>query len=252
MTRRILEIAQALALCTITVAVVVCIDFNRSAMGDEPASVTDLKVASPAELKIRAAISRPTAIDFIDTPLSDAMQFLGDSHNISIIIDTKALSEAGIGTNEPINLKLKGVALQSALKIMLKPLGLTTIVADEVLKVTTVQVANSVMSTHVYDVRALRKHDIESTSLAELIPRVVSPSSWSDKQGSIQALPGCVVIHNNAQVHADVNELFRQLMRLSEQNTSRQSTFIRPTQALPNDTAAKSAPEPIDAKPAAP
>lgn len=182
----------------------------------EPTHVVDLKTASPAELRIRSELTQPTTIDFIDTPLTDGIHYLADAHKIAILLDTKALLENGIGTDEPLNQQLKGVNLKSAFKILLQPLGLTTVVEDEVLKVTTIKVANSILNTHVYDIRALRQHGIESEALVELIPKVVSPTSWSDTTGSIKALPGSLVIRQNAQVHGEVQELFEQLTRLGK------------------------------------
>lgn len=114
----------------------------------------DLKKNSPAEEKIQSALIDPQGVDisFIDTPLSDAMDFLADAHDITIIIDEVTLNEENVPPDTPIDLELSGITLRSALKIMLEPLGLTYIIEDEVMKITTIIAAEEKLTTRVYPV----------------------------------------------------------------------------------------------------
>jgi hypothetical protein len=91
-------------------------------------------------------------IEFIDTPLKDAMDFLADAHDITIIMDEQALTEEGVAIDEPLNRTLSGITLRSALKIILEPLGLTYVIEDEVMKITTIIAAEDKLSTRVYPV----------------------------------------------------------------------------------------------------
>jgi hypothetical protein len=114
----------------------------------------DLHKNSPSEEKIQAALIDPTGvtIEFIDTPLKDAMEFIADAHEITILIDEVALTEEGVNLDEPINRTLSGITLRSALKIILEPLGLTYVIEDEVMKITTIIAADDLLSTRVYPV----------------------------------------------------------------------------------------------------
>jgi uncharacterized membrane protein YgcG len=114
----------------------------------------DLHRQSVAEQKIRAALNDQTSLNFIDTPLADCIQFIATNHEIPIIIQTQALDDAGIPSDEPINLVLSGITLRSALKIMLSDLDLTYIIQDEVMQITTKDIANdpSNMKPYVYPV----------------------------------------------------------------------------------------------------
>ncbi len=112
----------------------------------------DLHKATTAERRITAALDDQTTINFADTPLTDVVDFLSRTHEIPIILDTVAIEEAGLLVDEPVNLTLAGVTLQSALKIMLSEFELTYVIEDEVMKVTTVEVANEKLSTRVYPV----------------------------------------------------------------------------------------------------
>jgi hypothetical protein len=112
----------------------------------------DLHRASPAEDRITAALNDQTTVNFADTPLLDAVQYISRQHEIPIILDVISLEEAGVLTDEPINLILSGITLRSALKIMLEDLDLTYLIEDEVMKITTIDVANERLSTRVYPV----------------------------------------------------------------------------------------------------
>jgi hypothetical protein len=113
-----------------------------------------LESTSPQELRIREALVDPQGVDieFVDQPLKEAMEYLAEAHGITIILDEKALQDEGVQTDEPLNHLLSGITLRSALRIMLEPLGLTYIIEDEVMKITTQVAADEALSTRVYPV----------------------------------------------------------------------------------------------------
>lgn len=112
----------------------------------------DLHKATTAERRITAALDDQTTINFADTPLTDVVDYLSRTHEIPIILDVVAIEEAGLLVDEPVNLVLAGITLQSALKIMLAEFELTYVIEDEVMKITTVEVAAEKLSTRVYPV----------------------------------------------------------------------------------------------------
>lgn len=112
----------------------------------------DLHKQSTAEKKIVAALDDQTTLNFVDTPLVDALQFIAQQHEIPIIVEQLALDDAGIPSDEPMNLVLSGITLRSGLKILLQDLQLTYVIEDEVMKITTVDLANERLSTRVYPV----------------------------------------------------------------------------------------------------
>ncbi|MHC4875209.1 MAG: VWA domain-containing protein [Planctomycetota bacterium] len=119
------------------------------------ASVT-LYDPSPSEVKIQAALDQPTSINFVeDFPLQDAVDQLSRQYEIPIILDRLAIEEFGYTVDEPLNVPpLSNITLRSALKIMLEELELTYIIEDEVMKITSIDVANdpTKLPTRVYPV----------------------------------------------------------------------------------------------------
>jgi uncharacterized protein with von Willebrand factor type A (vWA) domain len=112
----------------------------------------DLRKNSPIEQRIEAALAERTDIAFADTSLTDAIDYLKDYHQIMIYIDQTALQDEGVDPSSPINLELSGITLRSALRLMLQPLGLTYVIEDEVMKLTTQTAADEVLTTRVYPV----------------------------------------------------------------------------------------------------
>ncbi len=214
----------------------------------------DLKQISPAAERILAALGEKTETGFVDTPLSEAIGFLSDFHDITIILDEAALTEEGLGTDEPISLDVAGITLRSALRIMLEPLQLTYIVEDEVMKITTKIAADKKRETHVYDVGKLAKAGFDAEELAEVVERTIEggrPHSgvtsvvfskdgktvalksgeetlqlWDVATGKpkpplkqvapavITALPGCLVVTHTQRGHEQIADLLAQLERL--------------------------------------
>jgi hypothetical protein len=115
----------------------------------------DLKKQSTAEIKIRKALDEPTSLEFVETPLTDVIDYLKDLHGIEIQIDNKALEDGGAGTDTPVTKNLRGISLRSALRLMLGPMDLAYVIKDEVLLITTKEKADAELVTKVYPVADL-------------------------------------------------------------------------------------------------
>lgn len=115
----------------------------------------DLKKVGPAEERISKALDETTSMEFVETPLSDVVDYLKDLHKIEIQLDTRALEDAGAGSDTPITKNLKGISLRSALRLLLGGLDLTYVIKDEVLLITTPEKAGSELVTKVYPVADL-------------------------------------------------------------------------------------------------
>lgn len=115
----------------------------------------DLHRASPAEQRIFEELQQETEANFPDIPLSEVMTYFSDLHNITILINENDLGEEGLTVDEPVNVSLTAIKLKSALNIILKPIGLTYLIEDEVMKITTIVKADEILSTRVYPVADL-------------------------------------------------------------------------------------------------
>ncbi len=119
--------------------------------------------------KIEAALLETTKIEFIETPLQDVIEYLEDRHGIQIELDTRALDVVGIGSDTPITRDLAGITLQSALRIILRDLELTYIIQDEVLMITTPEVADKIPVTRVFSIGQIADDDESKQQLVAAI-----------------------------------------------------------------------------------
>ena len=100
--------------------------------------------------RIEARLKAVVSVDFEQTNLADALNAVGKQIGTPIRLDLPALREDGIGQPDPVNLRLANVPAEVALKELLNPQGLTTLIVNERLKVTTQAKANEILDTRLY------------------------------------------------------------------------------------------------------
>ncbi|MGE3315036.1 MAG: hypothetical protein AB7O26_07945 [Planctomycetaceae bacterium] len=177
---------------------------------------------SPTEVRemIEAKIVQETTrCNFTDTPLTEAMQFLAAQHQLPFLIEVPKLEEQAVAADHPLNQTLSDVTLDSALSIILKPLQLTYLVEDEVVKITTIDRANDTYETRVYDTRSLKGSGFESRTLEEAILLASSNAQWRSKDkeakesggGAIIPISDGLIVCQTQAVHRDIAKLFRDL-----------------------------------------
>ena len=182
----------------------------------------------PAEQKIRAEFDKQIEqLDFEQNSLQDLVEFLEDIHQIEIEIETHAFEDIGISVDDvEVTARLSGISLRSALNIILGPNELTTVVEDEVLKITTVEAAKSKLVTRVYLLGTFydesgKIHQIPMTTTAEefatLIPSILaSRCQWdaTGGNGTINAVgKNKLVITQIQAAHEMVADLLEQLRK---------------------------------------
>lgn len=115
----------------------------------------DVTEPGPNEQKIMAALDEKTELDFAEQPLTDVLDYLKQRHDIEIQLDSRALADEGLGSDVSITRNIKGITLRSALKLLLGELGLTYVIRNEVLFITSKTEAMNMLTTRVYPVADL-------------------------------------------------------------------------------------------------
>ena len=93
----------------------------------------------PKVLAIEAKLREPISLNMDKQPLSEAITFLQNYTGLNIVLDPKALGDEGLTSAAPVSLTVNNIQLKTALKLLLRPLGLTYKVEDEVLLITSPQ-----------------------------------------------------------------------------------------------------------------
>jgi hypothetical protein len=94
-------------------------------------------------------------IEFVETPLSEAIQYLRDQTGVQFVVKTKKLEESGVSADKALTMNLQQVRLATLLDLLLDELELTYVEKDELLIVTTPEDAEATLSIRVYDCRDL-------------------------------------------------------------------------------------------------
>jgi hypothetical protein len=209
---------------------------HRNAEGrDRPPAVEYYPRPSPIEDRIIATLEKPTTVEFVELPLEDAMTYLGEFHNITILLDRVHLKKESAPLDQPLTLKLADVPLRSVLKLLLEPAKLTFVIEDDVMKVTTQTQVETAFFTRTYPIGDLYqgpgkadksanppKPGLMSAMLGlgndDLVSAIktVAPATWMDASEGIGTITyvkesGSLVIHQTWDTHAKILELLRGL-----------------------------------------
>lgn len=178
--------------------------------------------------RIERVLREPATLEFDETALTDAAKAVEETHGIRVVIDSVALEADGLDPTSTVHFDLSGLSLQSGLYHMLRPLQLTWTIQDEVLLITTLLEAETMLTTKVYDVAGLVTcRDKSGTywadydALIEVITTSVEPHMWDEVggDGSITAAPFAgaemLAISTTYEVHQKVDQLFEQLRSIA-------------------------------------
>jgi hypothetical protein len=174
---------------------------------------------------IADALDELADVEFVEAPLTDVVEYLRTRHRIPILIDNAALREAEIASDTQLTLNLRNVSLRAALSCVLREPALDWTVQDEVVLITSRDVASATLSTIVYDVSDIvpapvkddkAKGDESLKTLERLVETIrtsVEPATWTDTggPGTVAALEvgpaRMLVVHQNRRGHEAVTYL---------------------------------------------
>jgi hypothetical protein len=179
---------------------------------------------TPATEKIYTELEKPTQVDFIETPLNQAIEFLAAFHDIAIVIDRKALKEVSIDPKDTaVTRTLKRVSLESALNLILAEHDLRAIVKDEVLQVTTREVADGHIETRVYLVADLLEGDETADDLAVgLSDALLGTTRRSSRTGAgIGAYKQLLMVRGNHDLQRQAGHTIRAIYEALEAASKR-------------------------------
>ena len=101
------------------------------------ASATPAPKEDPHVLAIESKLNERVSMNIDRQPLSDAVSYLQTLlRGVNIVLDPKALSEQGVTRQSPVSLTVKQVPIKTVLKLLLRPLGLTYKIEDDVVLIT--------------------------------------------------------------------------------------------------------------------
>ncbi|MGC3970194.1 MAG: hypothetical protein QM775_23555 [Pirellulales bacterium] len=196
------------------------------ALPELPAGRTfPLHERSELELRIEAALSEPAEIDYSDAELGVVTDDLTKRYRIPFVLDRPALTADGKGSESKITWRLKGASLRNVLRHVLEEQGLTFIIKNDALMITTKTAAETHTPIRFYQVHDLAfyptakspaKPDLDP--LLDLITLTIDPETWRESGGTQGELkpfigPGVVgiVATQTHEVHEQIEALLAML-----------------------------------------
>lgn len=175
--------------------------------------------AEPAA-RVRKALEAPYVdAAFNETPLRDALLAISKKTGVPLAVDSRACDDAGFDLDTPVTIASTKLPLARLLDRLLSPLGLTYVIADDRLTVTTKDKAAEIIGVALYPVHRLVGTSEKSRSfesLIYLIQSTVEPATWDSVggRGSIQAVGGdvpCLAIRQTTAGHRAVDAFLKSL-----------------------------------------
>jgi hypothetical protein len=122
-------------------------------------AATPARAASPNQAARRQLNTVIPEVRLDGVPLTDALDFLRDISGVNLVVNWKALEDAGVTRDTPISLRLRSIPLRKALELILSEAGggdkLTYDIDDGIVEITTQELADSRMITKVYPIEDL-------------------------------------------------------------------------------------------------
>jgi hypothetical protein len=84
-------------------------------------------------------------MEFFQVPLSDMADFLEAQHDIAVQLDEPLLRASAVGADKQVTQSIRSITLHSALRLTLGELGLSYVLRDDALVITTRQEARRLM-----------------------------------------------------------------------------------------------------------
>jgi hypothetical protein len=126
-------------------------------------------------------------VNFNGVGLTDAIDFLRDVSGANIAVNWKALEEAGVAKDTPVNVRLRRVSLRKAMETVLSEVGggdkLAYDTDQNVIEITTSELANAKMYTRVYPVQDLIMDIPDFTDAPDLSLNSTSNNQNQNPQG---------------------------------------------------------------------
>ncbi len=210
------------------------IDARRSA----PTHGLNEGEGDPWRQSINAALDQEITLDFQDTDLIDVIAFLQRITNVNFVIDPQVIAGGAV---PPVTLRVEGMRLRYVLDYVMRLTSLNYVMRDQAIYVSDQTGLRGSTYMKLYDVRDLLQGltmfpgpdlDIpepggtgsrllppvqddqppELDEFVDIIQRVVAPGTWGGESGAaIGEFQGSMVVTQSADIHAQVEELLRQL-----------------------------------------
>jgi hypothetical protein len=170
--------------------------------------------------EISAKLNERIKPAFESVPISEFARTLGEMLELDVILDERALADAGISPDEAITFqRVKPASVKNILKQALDPLDLTYVISYEAIVITTKDGSSSETIGY-YDLSYIFPDNSTMPDLMESIETSVTPDVWESNSGSstMTILGSMLIVRAPHETHESVEEFLRQIAKQSRDN----------------------------------
>jgi hypothetical protein len=180
-------------------------------IADEPKTI-DPAAFMPAQLAAKATV------DFSDSSLREVLTWLREKQGLVVLLENDALSDIGVLPGDPISDRLDKTPIYQLLN-RLRSLGLAWYFEDDVLHITSAEIAKEHLTTIPYNIGDLIDAGYDLDTLGELIESAIAPDSWQDvgEEGVVSFLGDVIFVRQTDNVQREVRGLLAALRKHGRQ-----------------------------------
>lgn len=174
-------------------------------------------------------------LEFTESVLAEVAEFVRDRYQLPVRLNVPALTDLAISPDEPITCSIHWVSLAAGLRLMLEDVGLTYVIKDEVLEITTEEQAETELVAAVYPVSDFVEREAMPQLMNSLVTAVAA-HTWAGNgggEGEICQLGGGILLVKQTR-HAH-DEIRRTLQALRAACNASQRKITTTTAATPAD-----------------
>ena len=215
----LIELLVVILIIGILAAIAIPSFLNQKGKGEDAQAKSSVRSAQTAMYVMADGLMRLLA-PVLSFTCDEAWQHLPGKRTESVHMTVfptsdelqRLFDEAGVKYDTPVTLKLKAVTVRTVLKMVLRDLGLTYVIKDEMIQVTTPDKAKDMMIIKVYSIADLVRNRFEAAMLIDLIQTTIEPQSWRANGGTATLMYNPVTLSlvnkHTAAFHAALGSIF--------------------------------------------
>ncbi len=201
----------------IVIPPVICeVSMDKSAQDVSQESLQIVKFSNPEQQRVVQRLKDPISVKFHSTPLVDAIRQIQKESGINFAIDER---EIGSDLKEQVvDFELSGISLQSALKIILEKYDYGYVFSNDILSVTTQEIAESKTYIRLYDIASLEPEVfraifvvVDDVKISDSFESVIIEGPDGFKM--IFLGEDTLIIRAKLEIHREIEDILRQLVR---------------------------------------
>ena len=188
---------------------------SASAKGipDLPTITDEPKTIDPAAF-MPARLAAKVTVDFSDSSLREVLTWLREKQGLVVLLENDAMSDIGILPGDPVSDRLDETPIYQFLN-RLRSLGLAWYFEDDILHVTSTEVAEERLTTIPYNIGDLIDVGYDLDTLREVIESAVATDTWDTVGGSgvVSFLGDVIFVRQTDNVQREISGLLAALRK---------------------------------------